>query len=154
VSDEHEGNLATLGGRPRSVEGLPAELKGARRRREVFNVVVSHVYKREAQEMTDVNTSRIIQVVAPGDVNFALNAGSTSNETVVISSTTPDSESICMSVPSFVAGLIMLLVVLVVACLVAAFLFVRVRQIDRKGVTTTTFVHGGYDNAEFVKVAS
>ncbi|XP_014239486.1 uncharacterized protein LOC106660932 [Cimex lectularius] len=157
VSDELEGNLATLGGRPRSVEGLPEELRGARRRRapEVYNIVVSHVYKREAQEMTDVNTSRIIQVVAPGDVNFALNAGSGSNETVVISAATgaPDTEAICMSVPSFVAGLIMLLVVLVVACLVAAFLFVRVRQIDRKGMTTT-YMHGGYDNAEFVKVAS
>lgn len=34
-SDELEGNLATLGGRPRSVEGLPAELRGARRRRHV-----------------------------------------------------------------------------------------------------------------------
>nr|MBE5725552.1 dusky-like [Cucujiformia] len=65
-----ENNLATLGGRPRSVENLHPG--GARRRRspETFNVVVSHVYKREAQEMTDVNTSRIIQVVAPGDVNF------------------------------------------------------------------------------------
>lgn len=31
--DELEGNLATLGGRPRSVEGLPAELRGARKRR-------------------------------------------------------------------------------------------------------------------------
>lgn len=162
VNEDHEGNLApslnNIGGRPRSVENLPAELQGARRRRgtdEFHTVVVSRVYKREAQEMTDVNTSRTIQVVAPGDVNFALNAGSASNETVVISSATgvPDSESICMSVPSFVAGLIMLLVVLVVACLVAAFLFVRVRQIDRKGITTT-FVHGGYDNAEFVKVAS
>lgn len=31
--EELEGNLATLGGRPRSVEGFPAELRGARRRR-------------------------------------------------------------------------------------------------------------------------
>nr|NVI73428.1 dusky-like protein [Cucujiformia] len=70
--DDFESNLATLGGRPRSVENLPTVLQGARRRRspEHFNVVVSHVYKREAQEMTDVNTSRTIQVVAPGDVNF------------------------------------------------------------------------------------
>nr|MBE5725535.1 dusky-like [Cucujiformia] len=73
IEGEFENNLATLGGRPRSVENLPAQLQGVRRRRspETFNVVVSHVYKREAQEMTDVNTSRIIQVVAPGDVNFA-----------------------------------------------------------------------------------
>lgn len=155
VSDELEGNLATLGGRPRSVENLPAELQGVRRRRSpeiVHTVVVTRIYKREAQEMTDVNTSRTIQVVSPGDVNFALNAGASNNETVVVSSPSVLDDSICMSVPSFVVGLIMLLVVLIVACLVAAFLFVRVRQIDRKGVTTT-FVHG-YDNAEFVKVAS
>lgn len=35
ASEELEGNLATLGGRPRSVEGFPAELRGARRRRSV-----------------------------------------------------------------------------------------------------------------------
>nr|NVI73303.1 dusky-like protein [Cucujiformia] len=72
IEGEFENNLATLGGRPRSVENLPSQLQGARRRRDTqtFNVVVSHVYKREAQEMTDVNTSRTIQVVAPGDVNF------------------------------------------------------------------------------------
>lgn len=32
-SEELEGNLSSLGGRPRSVEGMPAELRGARRRR-------------------------------------------------------------------------------------------------------------------------
>lgn len=32
-NEEHEVNLVTLGGRPRSVEGLPVELRGARRRR-------------------------------------------------------------------------------------------------------------------------
>ncbi|KAG5893545.1 hypothetical protein JTB14_013630 [Gonioctena quinquepunctata] len=159
IADEFEGNLATLGGRPRSVENLPAELQGARRRRspedpEEMTIVVSHVYKREAQEMTDVNTSRIIQVVAPGDVNFALNAAQ-NNETVVIqSASSQDPETICMSVPSFVAGLVMLLLVLIVASLVAAFLFVRVRAIDRKGIAQTFVSARGYDNAEFVKVAN
>nr|NVI73417.1 dusky-like protein [Cucujiformia] len=72
IDSEFENNLATLGGRPRSVENLSAQLQGVRRRRspETMQIVVSHVYKREAQEMTDVNTSRTIQVVAPGDVNF------------------------------------------------------------------------------------
>ncbi|CAH1103042.1 unnamed protein product [Psylliodes chrysocephalus] len=156
IAEEFEGNLATLGGRPRSVENLPAELQGVRRRRspEVMTVVVSHVYKREAQEMTDVNTSRIIQVVAPGDVNFALNSAQ-NNETVVIqSASSQDPETICMSVPSFVAGLVMLLLVLIVASLVAAFLFVRVRAIDRKGIAQTFVGSRGYDNAEFVKVAN
>lgn len=154
TASENEGNLATLGGRPRSVD--PIDLQGVRRRRnaevhEPMNIVMTRVYKREAQEMTDVNTSRIIQVVAPGDVNFALNAPS-SNETVVIQSTT-DPENICMSIPSFVGGLVMLLLVLVVSCLIAAFLFVRVRSFDQKGVMTT-FVHPGYDNSEFVKCAN
>ncbi|KAF4528458.1 hypothetical protein B566_EDAN015860 [Ephemera danica] len=151
-----EGNLVTLGGRPRSVEILPPELHGVRRRREAdtLSVVIRpRVYKREAQEMTDVNTERIIQVVAPGDVNFNLNGAAASNETVVIQSapsSSNDQEHICLSVASFVAGLAMLLMVLAVACLVAAFLFVRVRAVDRKNATTTY-----YDSsAEFVKVAN
>nr|MBE5725570.1 dusky-like [Cucujiformia] len=74
-NEEFDGNLATLGGRPRSVENLPAQLQGVRRKRsfETYSFVIKshHVTKRDAQEMTDVNTSRTIQVVAPGDVNFA-----------------------------------------------------------------------------------
>lgn len=155
ISDE-DSNLITLGGRPRSVENLSEDLHGVRRRRSygTRTFVVTHVYKREAQEMTDVNTSRIIQVVAPGDVNFALNSGASSNETVVVSSQPAvyEKDSICISVASFVAGLVMLLSVLVVACLVAAFLFIRVRTLDTKNAQAT-FVHG-FDTAEFVKVAS
>lgn len=139
------GNLVTLGGRPRSVEGLD-DLRGVRRRRETMDIVIRpRIYKRDTQEMTDVNTSRIIQVVAPGDVNFALN-NVANNETVVIQSArTVDPETICMSVPSFVGGLVMLLLVLAIASLVAAFLFVRVRHFDRKGISAG-FV------SEFVKV--
>lgn len=155
ISDE-ENNLITLGGRPRSVENLSEDLHGARRKRsyETKTFIVTHVYKREAQEMTDVNTSRIIQVVAPGDVNFVLNPGASNNETVIVSSQSAiyEKDSICISVASFVAGLVMLLSVLVVACLVAAFLFIRVRTLDTKN-GQTTFVHG-FDTAEFVKVAS
>ncbi|XP_011300937.1 uncharacterized protein dyl [Fopius arisanus] len=173
--DELEGNLATLGGRPRSVEGMPAELRGARRRRHLdvieidpslfheMTVVSSHVYKRAAQEMTDVNTSRIIQVVAPGDVNFALGAASTNNDTtVVISNSSSDPETICMSLPGFVGGLVMLLLVIIVASLVAAFLFVRVRAVDRKNAAVSSpYAHAIYPpdacnipNTEFVKVAN
>ena len=143
---DSSGNLMTLGGRPRSVEGLD-DLRGVRRRRETESmsfVVKPRIYKRDAQEMTDVNTSRTIQVVAPGDVNFALN-NSANNETVVIQSArTVDPETICMSVPSFVGGLVMLLLVLAVASLVAAFLFVRVRHFDRKGAAAYV--------SEFMKV--
>ncbi|GLH07404.1 Uncharacterized protein GBIM_12867 [Gryllus bimaculatus] len=147
-----EGALAVMGARPRSVE---LDLQGARRRRHALPVldalhqpvfvVATRIYKRAAQEMTDV--------VAPGDVNFAL-GGAAANETVVIQSAT-DPEHICMSVPSFVGGLVMLLLVLVVACLVAAFLFVRVRAVDRKGAAAFGPVHhAAFEGAEFVKVAN
>lgn len=155
IADESEVNLASLGGRPRSADDLPDQLRGARRRRnpDIAEFVVSRIYKREAQEMTDVNTSRIIQVVAPGDVNFALN-NAAGNETVIVQSAREaDPETICMSLPSFVGGLVMLLLVLVVASLVAAFLLVRVRAVDRK-TASAAFVGAAYDNAEFVKVAN
>lgn len=131
-----------------------------------MTVVSSHVYKRSAQEMTDVNTSRIIQVVAPGDVNFALGTTNTSNDTTVViqnASTSSDPETICMSLPGFVGGLVMLLLVIIVASIVAAFLFVRVRAIDRKNakMANVTFAHPIYatdncpiTNPEFVKVAN
>lgn len=128
-------------------------------------LVSSHVYKRAAQEMTDVNTSRTIQVVAPGDVNFALGTTNSSNDTTVViqnASASSDPETICMSLPGFVGGLVMLLLVVVVASLVAAFLFVRVRAVDRKNIVAGSgFVHPAYaaencsvPNPEFVKVAN
>lgn len=131
------GNLVSLGGRPRSVENID-DLRGLRKRRDIFDIEIRpRLFKRDTQEVTDVNTSRTIQVVAPGDVNFALNSNA-NNETVVIQSArSVDPETICMSVPSFVGGLVMLLLVLAVASLVAAFLFVRVRHFDKKGAPIT-----------------
>ena len=124
-------------------------------------MVTSHVYKRAAQEMTDVNTSRIIQVVAPGDVNFALSSSNPSNDTTVViqnASSSSDPETICMSLPGFVGGLVMLLLVVVVASLVAAFLFVRVRAVDRKNasINSMNYTHPAYitENPELVKVAN
>jgi len=99
--------------------------------------------------MTDVPTTRVIQVVAPGDVAFNLNSA---NETVVVSDILlDDGSNICMSTTGFAAGLIMLLLVLTVACLVACFLYTRVRAFNNKG-SLTTFVTG-FDNPEMVKGA-
>ena len=139
------------------------------------NVIKARVYKREAIEMTDISTERIIQVVAPGDVAFNLNGGSSKDaadrddEGVVVSSSSgldlDSGRSICMSLPGFAAGLVMLLLVLVVAALVAAFMFLRIRSYSRKAAHT--YIHASvpssatstarrsaaaYDNPEFVKV--
>ena len=112
--------------------------------------------KRDVLEMTDVSTTRLIQVVAPGDVAFTLNPNQ--NETVVVQNLRDlDANNICLSVPSFVGGLTMLLLVLIIACMVAVFLLLRVRQFDsNKKVSTTnsmaSLAHLPYDHSDFVKV--
>ncbi|XP_076043829.1 transmembrane protein dusky-like [Oratosquilla oratoria] len=148
-----QGNAKdSLEGRPRSVnfdnfkteeeEDEAGEGDKSRTRR-----TVSRQRVRRAVEMTDVSTMRIIQVVAPGDVDFDLNAA---NETVIVSKNVPDSSNICMSTTGFAAGLIMMLLVLIIACLVAFFLYTRVRAFNSKG-SVSSFVQG-FDNPEFVKV--
>ncbi len=144
-------------GKPRMVE--PAEnATSSRRRRSVEEEVVLHVYKRDAQEMTDVSTTRIIQVVAPGDVAFTLNPNQ--NETVVVQNLQAelDGNHICLSVPSFVGGLTMLLLVLIIACMVAVFLLLRVRQFDGSGKKASSsmasLAHVGIDHPEFVKCSN
>lgn len=157
-------NLVSLGGRPRSVD-----MDGKK----------SHRHRRSTGEASrdpelDVNTSRIIQVVAPGDVNFALNVqasngtgngnggGGGDGSTVVMSTRSGlSADNVCISVPSFVAGLAMLLSVLVVACLVVTFLFLRVRSMNNAKMACVAppgqapYLHGAaFEAAEFVKMAS
>jgi len=166
VDDEQQRhqhmNLVSLGGRPRSVD-MDGDANQQRR------------HRRSAVEPPelDVNTSRVIQVVAPGDVNFALNVpvastNGTGNgggaDTVVVSTRSGvlSADNVCISVPSFVAGLAMLLSVLVVACLVVTFLFLRVRSMNgakncavSAGVPQGPYMHGAaFEAAEFVKMAS
>lgn len=159
-------NLMSLGGRPRSVD-MDGSAKAHRHRRSTG----------AADPELDVNTSRVIQVVAPGDVNFALNVATNGNgtgngnvngngngaDTVVMSTRSGlSADNVCISVPSFVAGLAMLLSVLVVACLVVTFLFLRVRSMNNAktlAVSATApqgpYMHGAaFEAAEFVKMAS
>ncbi|XP_050522696.1 cuticlin-4-like [Daktulosphaira vitifoliae] len=147
--EEQHINLISLGGRPRSVD-MSTDSK-QRRRRSTSNPEL------------DVNTSRIIQVVSPGDVNFALNVpatnGSSNSDTVVMSTRAAlAADNVCISVPSFVAGLAMLLSVLVVACLVVTFLFLRVRSMNNAKLCAPVqapYIHGAaFEAAEFVKMAS
>ncbi|XP_068233943.1 cuticlin-1-like [Palaemon carinicauda] len=145
-----QGNLMDNAGKPRNIDfdALDAEEEANSAKRTRRSTVL-HVYRRAAQDVTDVSTARVIQVVAPGDVAFNLNSH---NETVVVSERLDDPSNICMSATGFAAGLVMLLLVLTIACLVACFLYTRVRTFNAKG-NVTTFVQG-YDNPEFVKVAA
>ncbi|CAG0903965.1 unnamed protein product, partial [Cyprideis torosa] len=114
------------------------------------------VYKRGAVEMTDISTTKVIQVVSPGDVAFNLNTDrEDAGDTVIVSSPQSDGSSICLSIPGFSAGLIMLLLVLILAVMVAVFMFLRIRTYNRKRLPSPpSYVHPhmGFDNPEFVKV--
>lgn len=161
ADDEHQHmNLVSLGGRPRSVDMDATGPKSHRHRRSTG----------KTDPELDVNTSRVIQVVAPGDVNFALNVPNNGNstggnggngaDTVVMSTRSGlSADNVCISVPSFVAGLAMLLSVLVVACLVVTFLFLRVRSMNNAKTCVSAsqgpYIHGAaFEAAEFVKMAS
>lgn len=160
-SVNRDGEAASTSTEARQFLGKPRMVSDdtnstSRRRRDADESVVLHVYKRDAQEMTDVPTTRIIQVVAPGDVAFTLNPNQ--NETVVVqnlSGAEMDGNHICLSVPSFVGGLTMLLLVLIIACMVSVFLLLRVRQFDGKGGKSSSslasLAHIGIDHPEFVK---
>lgn len=141
-------------GKPRMVNENATD--GIRSRRSTNEEpVILHVYKRDAQEMTDVPTTRIIQVVAPGDVAFTLNPNQ--NETVVVQNLTDmDGNHICLSVPSFVGGLTMLLLVLIIASMVAVFLLLRVRQFDGKGKSSSSMASLAHieQHPEFVKISN
>ncbi|XP_022242558.1 uncharacterized protein LOC111085937 [Limulus polyphemus] len=134
-------------GMPRSSDASPRskelELNSTTRRR------------RQIPEATDIQTQRVIQVVAPGDVDFTLPLSGTKETPVDVYSSVTEFESsaICMSVPGFVAGLIILLLLLIVSSLVAAFLFLRVRHLTPKDISSDETVICN-EHPEFLKSPS
>lgn len=96
--------------------------------------VLKRIYKREAQEMADIETASVIQVLSPGDVAFTL-GGSEGNDTFIVSNSAEwDPNNICMSLTSLIGGLVMLLGVLVVASMVASFMHCQMRKKKTKKV--------------------
>merc|ERR1719150_847203 len=93
---------------------------------------LKRLYKRDAQEMADIETASVIRVISPGDVTFTLGMG---NDTYVIQNSAEwDPNNICMSLTSLVGGLVMLLGVLVVASFVASFMHCQMRKKKTKKV--------------------
>lgn len=84
---------------------------------------VSHKSFNETAQITEIGLNRVIRVVSSGDLAFSDSPHQQKAE--------PDFETyekddvICMSTPGFAASLIVLLAVLIISCLVAAFLCLR-----------------------------
>lgn len=88
----------------------------------------------------EVGVNRVIRVVSTGDLTFSLDEnGNTTAPTMVF----PAKEElmnpglICMTTPGFAATLVVLLAILVVSCLLSAFLCVRLRPSKGQAVAFT-----------------
>lgn len=102
------------------------------------------------QRPAEVGVNRIIRVVSTGDLTFSLDEASNSSAlsaapqgpTMVLGAR-DDAGLICMTTPGFAATLVVLLAILVVSCLLSAFLCVRLRPFAHRGADkqTPTFAH-------------
>lgn len=80
----------------------------------------------------EVGVNRIIRVVSTGDLTFSLDDNSNSSApTMVFPARDEASSMICMTTPGFAATLIVLLAILIVSCLMSAFLCVRLRPFSK-----------------------
>ena len=93
-------------------------------------------YRRRRRDTSDkdsqqnVGMKRTIRVVAPGDLSFM---DGNRNNTVVYSSAQRivGQNDVCISPPSFVAGIVVLLALLILTTLTAVILCMRLRTLDR-----------------------
>lgn len=85
-----------------------------------------------AEEEEEVGVNRIIKVVSTGDLTFALDDNSNSTTMVFPTRTIEPSSMICMTTVGFSATLVVLLGILLVSCLVSAYLCLRIRSMPQR----------------------
>lgn len=102
--------------------------------------------KRAVEETpeTEVGVKRIIRVVSTGDLTFSLDENTTTTAPTMVfpgATTTNDSQVvaaanslICMSTPGFAATLVVLLAIMIISCLMSAFLCVKLKPFTHKKI--------------------
>jgi hypothetical protein len=101
------------------------------------------------QSAKEIGLNRVIQVVTTEDLAFELDSVSSNTTTVVVPMQSSDLEGlICMSTPGFAATLIVLLAILIVSCLLSAFLCIRYRAFHEPGLVAA-FVNPVFKNSPF-----
>ena len=83
-------------------------------------------------EQADIETERVIRVVAPSDVQFQLNEKG--EEEVVINTNSVPAEAVCIDTAAFVGVTITMLMLLIIALITIVFLWLRIKAIDRKNL--------------------
>lgn len=86
----------------------------------------------EDVEEADIETERVIRVVAPTDVQFKLTDDD--KEEVVINLSNAGLEALCIDTAAFVGVTISFIMLLVICVITIIFLWLRIRAIDRKNL--------------------
>ncbi|KPM03188.1 Zona pellucida-like domain containing protein 6 [Sarcoptes scabiei] len=140
--------LNSLGARPRSMN-----LNKLKRKRSINHPTTKnqqHLPSPSSATVSmelskDINTEKIIKVVAPGDVAFALPLMNPDSRSSSLSSSTsmlnsPDSINIslnsgnnliCMPATGFIISLVVMILLLLLTCLVTIFLLIRLKNVTK-----------------------
>lgn len=121
---------------PIATYGKPVDLSRIRTRREAPSEEVGEIIGEKVVDidLEDVGVEKVIQVVSSGDLTFAIKENDNGTNTIVDlyppvrQTLTEDQGYICMSTPAFAATLVILLAILVISCLLSAFLCLRHRS--------------------------
>ncbi|XP_050532735.1 uncharacterized protein LOC126900814 [Daktulosphaira vitifoliae] len=89
-------------------------------------------HRRAATEEEEVGVNRIIKVVSTGDLTFAIDESNNSTTMVFPTRTVDPSSMICMTTVGFSATLMALLGILLVSCLVSAYLCLRIKSMPQR----------------------
>ena len=104
-----------------------------------------------SDKQADVGVNRVIQVVSTRDLTFILDKNGVEEEKEVTKETLVSTDEhdglICMSTPGFAATLVVLLGILIVSCLLSAFLCMRLRITP----SARSFISSSYDNPAFLR---
>jgi len=112
--------------------------------------------RRQRRETTsdpekEVGVNRVIRVVSTGDLTFSLDDnGNSSAPTMVFPGRSEDATVaglICMTTPGFAATLVVLLAILIISCLMSAFLCVRLRPF----ATSEKNIAASFTNPSLIK---
>lgn len=88
---------------------------------------------------TEVGVNRVIRVVSTGDLTFSLDENSTTTAPTMVFPGSNDqvvaaNGLICMTTPGFAATLIVLLAIMIISCLMSAFLCVKLKPFTHKKI--------------------
>lgn len=91
----------------------------------------------------EVGVNRVIRVVSTGDLTFTMEEGGGNAFPVMKEEPVNGGGVICMTTPGFAATLVVLLAILVISCLMSAFLCVRLRPFATEKMASLNYIGKG-----------